>query len=626
MSDPFEILKNLDEGDQGAPLAASEIRLRGDRMRRRRVAARVVGAACVVAVIGTGGIALGSPWTGPTTPNGPARSLQPAGGHEGSASPSPSPTPTEGPEPVVTAIPQDFPLAVGYPDTGSDDELVGPGPDVRAFDDVGVCGRPVYPTADPVERLAATYTAPEDIRSRELTTYPDVATAREALENLVNGHRDCPRESFGGTPESVTLTHVRRTRLGSEGFAIVQTYEVGGARALGLGQIQVVRVGNALLLSATSSEATGDHASVIRNVRSQIRALEPVVSAMCVFSPAGCAADPRGSGLDAALVTVEDIRDLTGELQTDWAQEADREDPTLDCQADWLSSLGADRLAYREFAGTAATGTVNSESAAAVLEFTRKSDARTAYDTLASWIDTCRTPLGRRPVSLRHDPVTVRTAHGPATWRVLESPAPEICTECDTGWIDAQGVALVGNRVTLLSIAYTGDLGSGADTASSPMVEGIRAAADLAAGGGAPGGALGASSTIGPFGVGDLELGMDVGTPPASRLVRKRPGEGPCQVFVLKALGPRDDGVDGFANENLGVMALFAREEMTTPEGIGLGSTLAEVRAAYPAAEEGVHSWTVPVAGFEDRSYEFLLEDGAVVELVLELDAQTCFG
>ena len=183
-------------------------------------------------------------------------------------------------------------------------------------------------------------------------------------------------------------------------------------------------------------------------------------------------------------MTLDDIRGLTAQLATDWAAVPDRENPTLDCQADWLTTLDATATGYREFAGTGSTGKVVTEAASAVLDFADADAARTAYDTVAGWIATCEDRLdGVRPIFASYDPVTMRTGYGPATWRVVESPAPELCTECDTGWIDSQGVALVGNRVALLSIAYTGDQTSGADTATSPMATGIVTAARKAAGG-----------------------------------------------------------------------------------------------------------------------------------------------
>ncbi len=325
-------------------------------------------------------------------------------------------------------------------------------------------------------------------------------------------------------------------------------------------------------------------------------------------------------------MTLDDIRGLTAQLSTDWAVVPDRENPTLDCQADWLTTLDAETTAFREFAGTGSTGKVVTEAASAVLDFADADAARTAYDTVVGWISACEDRLdGVRPIFASYDPVTMRTGYGPATWRVVESPAPELCTECDTGWIDSQGVALVGNRLALLSIAYTGDQTSGADTATSPMARGIVTAASKAAGWAEP---EDPNATIGPLGIGFLHLGMYTWEAPAASLVKTLPSQGPCETFAIKALPEPDPrSTHGYASENQGVMTLFAQEGMTTPEGIGLGSTLDEIRAAYPKAEKTVHGWSVPVAGFTDRSYLFGIdENDELEELALTLDTQSCFG
>lgn len=291
MSDPLDPLKGSGGGPVHTPLPAMEVRRRGDRMRRRRAGARVVGAAIAVAVVATGGIALGTgrPDAAPQPPAA-TQDSSPAPGPTSPATPQPEPTPPSE-APVTDTIPAGFPIAEGYPDVapGSDEQmLVGPGPEVRAFGDVGACGRQLHPLGDPADRLAVLFQQPEDYRARELTTYPSSEAAREVLSTLVTGYRDCPRESHGGTPESTTLKEVRRTDLGDEGFVVVQTYEYDGSPAIGLGQLYVVRAGNAVLLSSTSNEGGADPQAVDAAVRSESDALTPVVDAMCAFSESGC--------------------------------------------------------------------------------------------------------------------------------------------------------------------------------------------------------------------------------------------------------------------------------------------------------------------------------------------------
>lgn len=621
MSDPFDTLKHLDEGPARPALPASEVRRRGDRMRRRRGAMQALGATLAVVTIVGGGFAVGGELTDGARPVPPP------------ASQGPSPVDPKPEDDWRTAIPADFPLDQGFPEADfSESELTPPGPDVQPFEYVEACEKGVFPTIQAREGLGTVFQQPEDMRSRLLTTYADADEAHGVLTAVVQGFDACPRESYGGVPESVALTEVRETGVGDEGYAIVRTYESGGHPAIGLGQIHVVRVGNALLLLSTSNEGGGTKQDVERQVEEQTAQTQALAEAMCIFSLAGCSEDPapveEQTPLQRALLGLDTIRDLTSQLATDWAEVDNRDDPTLDCQADFLATLGAKDSAYREFQGTAGSKSiVNAEAATAVLEFEDEAAAGAAFDKVNGWLQSCQDRMeGTRPVTVAHDPVFQATGFGPAAWRVVESPAPEICTECDTGWIDAQGVALVGTRVGLLSIAYTGDQMSGQDTASSPLNDGIKALANAAAG--SPGPDESASTVFGPQGMAGLELGMYTWEAPAASMVRVLSGGGDCDAFVVKDLPPlpRTRSADGYASENLGIMALFARKGMTTAEGVALGASEEQVRAAYPDAEQGVHGWSVPVSGFPDRNYELLFEDGKLVELILALDNQNCYG
>ena len=620
MSDPFDTLKHLDEGPARPALPASEVRRRGDRMRRRRAATQALGAALAVVTVVGGGFALGGELTDSSRPAPPP------------ASQGPNPVDPKPEDDWRTAIPADFPLDQGFPSADfSESELTPPGPGVDVLTPLEACVHWVFPTVEPKDRLGTVFQQPEDSRPRLLTTYADDAEAHGVLTAVVQGFDACPRESFGGVPESVALTEVRETGVGDEGYVIVRTYESDGRPAIGLGQIHVVRVGNAVLLLSTSNEGGATKQDVERQVEEQTAQTQALADAMCIFSLEGCSEDPapveEQSSLQRALLGLDTIRDLTSELATDWGEAENRDDPTLDCQADFLATLGAKDSAYREFQGTAGSKrTVNAEAATAVLEFEDEAAAGAAFDTVNGWLRSCQDRMaGTRPVTVAHDPVFQATGFGPAAWRVVESPAPEICTECDTGWIDAQGVALVGTRVGLLSLAYTGDQMNGEDTASSPMNDGIKALANEAAGSPSPADES-ASTIFGPQGMAGLELGMHTWEAPAASMVRVLESGGDCEAFVVKDLPQVPRTAHGYASENLGIMAIFARAGMATAEGIALGATEEQVRAAYPAAEQGVHGWSVPVSGFPDRSYEFLFEDGKLVELILALDDQSCYG
>ena len=85
---------------------------------------------------------------------------------------------------------------------------------------------------------------------------------------------------------------MRQTGLGDDGYAVVQSYEADGRTAIGLTQIQAVRVGNALLLSTTSNEGWGDAEGINAAVRDEEATLAPVADAMCMFAAAGCGDEP----------------------------------------------------------------------------------------------------------------------------------------------------------------------------------------------------------------------------------------------------------------------------------------------------------------------------------------------
>ena len=467
MSDPFDSLRSFGEGPAHRRLPAAEVRRRGERMRRRRNAMRVVGGAAAVAVITTGGLALGT--SRPDAVPQPPTSSQ-----------SPGPSPDSGPTPTppkdtasTTTIPRRFPIAAGYPtraEVTDEQVLAGPSPELQVFIDYGACGQKLYPITEPADRLAVMFRQPEDFRARVLTTYPDVQTAREVLSRLVSGHRACPRDTYEDTPEPVTLIDVRQTGLGDEGYVVVTTYEQDGAPAIGLGLGHAVRVGNALLLSSRSTEGGPDPQSVDEAVRSETAGLSPVVDAMCVFSAAGCQPD-AGPGY---LLDEAGLRDATGVKQ--FHTVTNTQSATLACQADWLSALGPETADYRRFEARGRSNALGAWAGTAVLGFGDEASAAAAYDTLTTdWLADCAEQvdpthgLVTAVDSGLTDPHTGQAAGGRYYWRGVKLAAPETCVACDAAWDDHQGVGLVGRRLVLLHVAYGGDMQLGADDSRSPM-------------------------------------------------------------------------------------------------------------------------------------------------------------
>lgn len=233
MPDPLDTLSRLADGQAGPMLPASEVRRRGDRLRRRRTGLRTLGGALAVAVV-LGGVALTTGMDGHTTP--------------APATQAPRPTTAA----TAMAIPAWFPLDQGYPDPGGDGSVTGPSSSpAAAFAPIEACGQRAYPVVRPAGRLSVRLQQPEDFRGRELTTYDDEAAAKRALDSFVSVMRDCPRETTGGT----TATHaVSSVRAGDESWAVVTTYETDGRPSLGLQVTTATRAGAALLVATQSDE------------------------------------------------------------------------------------------------------------------------------------------------------------------------------------------------------------------------------------------------------------------------------------------------------------------------------------------------------------------------------------
>ena len=613
MPDLFDPLRGTPDQLVRPPLPADEVRRRGDRMRRRRTLAAATGATLAVALVVGGGLALGGGLTtGSTTVPAPPASRAPSG----TAEPSPAPTPDVD---WLTSIPTGFPLADDLEKpVSSEEELAGPGPDVRVFDvPFRACGRSTDLGA-PVDTLGVRHTMPEWFDGRVLQVYGDSTAARAVLEELVGLYDHCPKDVYEGPPDTVAVTVARPVPLGEEGYLVTRTFDTDGLRTTGLELLYVVRVGNALLVSNLSGEGGSSDATVARSIGEREPVVAEVAAAMCIYAADGCGAgwpsDPDAA-LEGALLGLDDVRELTSALRTSWAVKPGGDLTPLGCWTDPVDVLEPVAAHTRAFEGAGSRGITNSRAATAVLELGDVESARAAYDVAVDRLQECRGEF-----AVAHDPVVQRTSSGPAVWRVAERPAPEICTECDTGWIDAQAAALVGTRLVLLSIAYTGDMMSGADSAASPMNDAVETAARLAAGS-AP---TTEGPVFGPRGLGPVHLGMSAADVESSGAVLEDSHGQGCTTFTAE---PEGNGVFGFLTENQGVSVLLVDEEgVLTPAGVGIGMDEKSVRAAYPDAAVVPMGLLVPVPGFGDRQYTFAFEDGRLVEMALRLARQACVG
>lgn len=433
MSDPFDALRRRDPEEVPVDrLPAEEVRRRGDTRRRRRTALQ--GAAATLAVVAVvGGVALGTGVVDRSAPQPPPASQGP--------SPSPSPTRAADPSPVVdpkvvTAIPADFPLADGYPtDTGADVDRQGPAADVDAFTEMTACDETLerLPHED---RLAATFTQPEDFRGRELTTYASESDASDQLAAIVNLYQGCSRQGFEGGPDTVTTIDLGA--LGDTSYRITRYSELDGAYPPGMESIVVVQVGNALLLSSEADEGGGTLRAIRQATLRAEGAVVRVAEAMCVFAADGC-----GDEHTPGLLAQADFEHLT-DFRTTWSR-SDDGFSSADCRESIPAAL-LDRGATAEvYEGRSDEGVVNARG---ITTFTDYPDAGSAADAFTA---------AAQDLAACGDPVT-SVDRGEMTWTMFSSPAPEVCTECGTAWLHAVGVALAGDRVVAVNLSWIGDL------------------------------------------------------------------------------------------------------------------------------------------------------------------------
>ncbi len=184
-------------------------------------------------------------------------------------------------------IPDDFPLAAGWPD----DETTEPGPRYglrgpnRTLEPLtwDLC-ESSFTATDVRDRLRADWNNVEDFRARELVTFDDAGAAVAFTGALTSFWRDCPRQDYGDGYEVVS--DVRRTAVGGESWALLRWSEYEGSPGVGLTVVHATRLGRAVLIDQSSNEGSRSFAD--EQVEEQIATTGSVVAAMCRFTAAGC--------------------------------------------------------------------------------------------------------------------------------------------------------------------------------------------------------------------------------------------------------------------------------------------------------------------------------------------------
>ncbi len=274
--DAVRQLENFTEGLTVNPLAPSEVRRRGDRLRRRNAVVGAVAAAAVVAVVATPiAVIAGSRDDGAPPP-------------VTTQLPSPSPSTTGAESAWTLTIPPDFPLATGFPaeDGNSDYTFDEPSIDnqsLQAADSLSACA--TSPNAgDPTDRLTTWLHGPDDTLGRELQLFADDKAAAAYAASVRDVYSACPEESDGG-PGTVTTT-VNPVDLGDDAFVAERAFTGVGRMA-----VHVVRVGNAVLVNLDSDEGIDVAAMATENQKR----LGRVVDAMSAFSDPNATSSPSGS-------------------------------------------------------------------------------------------------------------------------------------------------------------------------------------------------------------------------------------------------------------------------------------------------------------------------------------------
>lgn len=135
---------------------------------------------------------------------------------------------------------------------------------------------------------------------------------------------------------------------------------------------------------------------------------------------------------------------------------------------------------------------------------------------------------------------------------------------------------------------------------------------------------------LGPTALGKLEIGMSAAEANATGMIAPLLPRDPTGCAAAELL-PRGSEHTVTYSSRRGVISIPAWGRMSTPEGIRVGSTQAQVRQAYD--DFRMHAADAPAsgrgfAGFDDGNnahYRFSIDNRRVVELWIEHDEQDCY-
>ncbi|MDN4173698.1 hypothetical protein QWY28_12125 [Nocardioides sp. SOB77] len=272
MRDPIEDLQHFrSEGTTVNPLPASEVRRRGDRMRRRNTALATVGgvAAALVAIAVPVGIA------------------------QSGADPRPDISPAPPAVAWLQEVPAEFPLTAGL--------RGGPVGDAGVRD-LEQCAADTWGLDRAVARADASVGDVEGFRGRTLAVYADADAAAAALEGVratVAGCAEDPAGSLG-----YTLDDEDTGTAGAETVVVAEQAELDPGSLSDLTFTRLSRDGNAVLVDQAYTTAGG---SDVVEQASRLLLEDSALprTALCVFAAQPCdlatvlADEPGGSAAPA---------------------------------------------------------------------------------------------------------------------------------------------------------------------------------------------------------------------------------------------------------------------------------------------------------------------------------------
>jgi hypothetical protein len=136
-------------------------------------------------------------------------------------------------------------------------------------------------------------------------------------------------------------------------------------------------------------------------------------------------------------------------------------------------------------------------------------------------------------------------------------------------------------------------------------------------------------TTLGPHGYGAVKLGMTTKQAQATgQIVKKLDGGGAaCSGWDLKKFRTPKNAVGLYISPRVGLAAIWAAKGVKTPQGIRIGSTYKQLKAAYPGIKKDFHGYyVVTVPGNKKAYYNFTVTRGKVTEYGIALRNQDCFN